>query len=71
MKSFQECSDMPYFEDEFKPPLEKKTYVLNKCMVSPDDLPSHVEAGTYKVVVNGYGDVEWHIETVFEVISNF
>lgn len=67
MSTFKECSDLPYFEDEFEPPLEKRAYVLDKCQISQDGLPNHVQSGTYKLHVNGYGAVEWQVVIEFEV----
>ncbi|XP_046803205.1 uncharacterized protein LOC124419052 [Lucilia cuprina] len=70
METFKDCSNLPYFEDEFSPPLEKKTYVLNKCQFSQEGLPNHLETGVYKIILTGYGQVDWEVEMIFEVESN-
>uniref|UniRef100_A0A1I8MRV7 Uncharacterized protein n=1 Tax=Musca domestica TaxID=7370 RepID=A0A1I8MRV7_MUSDO len=58
MNSIRTCSTMPVFEGRFKPPLEKKTYVLEKCQVKVDDYPLLLE-GFYKFAVIGYGEADW------------
>ncbi|XP_037818837.1 uncharacterized protein LOC119608473 [Lucilia sericata] len=70
MDTFKECSDLPYFEDEFSPPLEKKTYILNRCQFSQEGMPNHLETGVYKIILTGYGQVDWEVEVIFEVESN-
>ncbi|XP_046803206.1 uncharacterized protein LOC111685264 [Lucilia cuprina] len=67
METFKDCSDLPYFEDKFTPPLEKKAYKLDKCIFSQDGLPNHMETGVYKVILSGTGDVEWEVEVIFEI----
>ncbi|XP_037818836.1 uncharacterized protein LOC119608472 [Lucilia sericata] len=71
MDTFKDCSDLPYFEDKFSPPLEKKTYILDKCQFSQDGLPNHMERGLYKIVLTGYGQVDWELEVIFEIELNF
>ncbi|XP_037818839.1 uncharacterized protein LOC119608474 [Lucilia sericata] len=70
MDTFKDCSDLPVFEDKFTPPLEKKTYILDKCQISQDGMPNHMEAGVYKIVLSGTGDVEWEVEVIAEVEAN-
>ncbi|KAM7347459.1 uncharacterized protein ACRADG_007024 [Cochliomyia hominivorax] len=67
METFKDCSDLPYFEDEAPVPLEKKTYVLEKCQFSQDGIPNHLEMGTYKIILMGYGLVDWEVELIAEV----
>lgn len=69
MDTLKECSDMPVFEDKFVPPLEKKTYTLTKCQFSQDGFPNHLPEGFYKIVVSGYGTVEWSLIIVAQVES--
>ncbi|XP_061395624.1 uncharacterized protein LOC133331239 [Musca vetustissima] len=69
METFKGCSNMPVFEDEFEPPLEKKTYTLNKCQIDPDEFPQHLQEGFYKVVMTGYGAVKWQLTFVAIVES--
>ncbi|KAM7348508.1 uncharacterized protein ACRADG_007789 [Cochliomyia hominivorax] len=64
METFKDCSDMPYFEDTMPIPIEKKNYVLNKCRISQEGMPNHLEIGTYKLLLTGYGAVEWEIEII-------
>lgn len=71
MEGLKDCSNMPYFEDTIPIPLEKKSYVFNKCIISQDGMPNHLESGQYKVIIAGYGEVEWRMELVVEVEPNF
>ncbi|XP_065365417.1 uncharacterized protein LOC135958442 [Calliphora vicina] len=67
MGTLKDCSDLPVFEDEFEPPLEKKLYTLNACQFSQDGLPNHLQEGFYKLVIIGTGDVDFEIEVIAEV----
>lgn len=60
MNSFKTCSTMPVFEGSFQPPLEKRTYVFERCQFNVDDFPILVE-GFYKIDVIGYGELNWSI----------
>ncbi|XP_073828231.1 uncharacterized protein isoform X1 [Musca autumnalis] len=66
MGTLKDCSNMPAFEGKFKPPLEKKTYVLEKCQFDQSAFPLYVQEGFYKVDMIGTGDVEWHF--IFTVL---
>ncbi|XP_065365416.1 uncharacterized protein LOC135958441 [Calliphora vicina] len=70
MDTFKDCSDLPFFEDEFPAPLEKKTYTLDKCQFSQEGMPNHLESGQYKIILSGYGEVEWEVEVIVEVEPN-
>ncbi|XP_061399981.1 uncharacterized protein LOC133335697, partial [Musca vetustissima] len=39
MNSIKSCSTMPVFKGRFNPPMEKRSYVLDKCQVNLDDFP--------------------------------
>lgn len=58
MNSIRNCSTMPVFEGRFKPPFEKRTYVLEKCQFALDDFPNVVD-GFYKATLIGYGEAHW------------
>ncbi|XP_073828232.1 uncharacterized protein isoform X2 [Musca autumnalis] len=66
METLKDCSNMPAFEGKFEPPLEKKTYVLEKCQFDQSAFPQHLQEGFYKVDMGGDGDVEWHF--IFTVL---
>ncbi|KAI8128804.1 hypothetical protein CVS40_1810 [Lucilia cuprina] len=58
MDSLRNCTtDAPIF-DKFEPPLTKRLIVFDKCQISTDNLPSHVDDGCYLVKLNVYGKVE-------------
>ncbi|XP_011291723.1 uncharacterized protein LOC101896456 [Musca domestica] len=67
MNSLKNCSNMPAFEGKFVPPLEKKTYVLEKCQFDQSAFPQHMQEGFYKVDMAGSGEVEWHFIFVVEI----
>lgn len=66
MESFGKCSNLPVFEDQFQPPLEKTTYTLQKCQFSTEKFPS-LQEGFYRISMIAYGQVEWSITFIFEI----
>ncbi|XP_073828224.1 uncharacterized protein [Musca autumnalis] len=66
METLKDCSNMPVFEGKFEPPLEKKTYVLEKCQFEQSAFPPYLQEGFYKADIVGTGDVEWHF--IFTVL---
>lgn len=67
MDTLKDCSNLPVFEDQFEPPLEKKTYTMNKCQFDQSGFPQHLQDGFYKVILSGYGSVNWYMSFVVEV----
>ncbi|XP_073828210.1 uncharacterized protein [Musca autumnalis] len=67
METFSECSDLPVFEEKFEPPLEKRVYTLDKCQFSQDGFPNHLSEGFYKILISGYGSVQWSLTIVAQV----
>lgn len=61
MKSLSECSNLPFFTDEFPGPLEKKRYELNNCRFSDDSFPNHLPEGFYRLIGQVDGDVQWSV----------
>lgn len=64
------CSDLPYFQDEWKPPFAAETYTFNKCTSpSAKSYTGPTIPGTFKIVVEGkkgeekVGVVEVEIES--------
>lgn len=54
MDMVQECSDLPHFQDEWKPPLAAKTYTFNKCTSpSVNSYSGPIIPGTFKIVLEG------------------
>lgn len=70
METLAECSNMPVFEDKFDPPMAKGVYTLTKCQFSQDGFPNHLAEGFYKVLISGYGRVEWTLTVVSQIESN-
>ncbi|XP_073828226.1 uncharacterized protein [Musca autumnalis] len=66
MESLKDCSNLPAFEGKFEPPIEKKTYVVEKCQFDHSAFPRYLQEGFYKVDMVGTGDVEWHL--IFTVL---
>ncbi|XP_017044438.1 uncharacterized protein LOC108090333 isoform X2 [Drosophila ficusphila] len=52
MKDFASCSNLPQFKDKFQPPVQKKKYYAEKCMVIGEGLPDIVPPGYYKLIFN-------------------
>ncbi|KAM7347460.1 uncharacterized protein ACRADG_007026 [Cochliomyia hominivorax] len=69
MDSIRNCSDLPVFENRFVPPLEKRTYKMERCQISHEGFPNHLQEGFYEILTIGTGDVEYEIEIIVEVIS--
>lgn len=68
MDSLKDCAtDAPIFED-FEPPLSSRCVVLDKCQISTENLPSHMDDGCYLVSVNMYGNAVLKID-VFAVVE--
>ncbi|XP_073820159.1 uncharacterized protein [Musca autumnalis] len=70
MESLSKCSNLPVFEDKFEPPLQKITYTLDKCQLSQEGFPQHLQDGFYKVVMKGFGSANWDIIFIVEVQNN-
>ncbi|XP_073820158.1 uncharacterized protein [Musca autumnalis] len=66
METLKDCSNLPVFEGKFEPPLEKKTYVMEKCQFDQSAFPPFLQEGYYKADMVGTGDVEWHF--IFTVL---
>ncbi|XP_039483039.1 uncharacterized protein LOC120446235 [Drosophila santomea] len=72
MKNFKHCSNVPQFEGQFQPPLPKKTYFGNKCVIDGDGLPEIVPSGFYKIILKCYGPNQptWNSTSVFKITPN-
>ncbi|XP_073828218.1 uncharacterized protein [Musca autumnalis] len=70
MESLSKCSNLPVFEDEFEPPLQKTTYTLNKCQFDQEGFPQYVQDGFYKTVINGFGPTNWSVICIVEIQNN-
>lgn len=67
MDTMKDCSNLPVFEGPFKPPLEKRTYTMNKCKFTSDGFPNHLQEGFYKVVMRGKGKIATELKTICKV----
>ncbi|XP_026836041.1 uncharacterized protein LOC6547083 [Drosophila erecta] len=69
MKNFKHCSNIPQFEGKFQPPLPKKTYFGNKCVIDGDGLPDIVPSGFYLIIIKCYGPNQptWSSSSVFKI----
>ncbi|XP_073838967.1 uncharacterized protein isoform X2 [Musca autumnalis] len=70
MKAYKDCSDFVVFEDKFQPPLEKKTYTFNKCIVDVDGFPQYAQDGFYKIEVLGFGIANWNMTFTFQDLKD-
>ncbi|XP_055904032.1 uncharacterized protein LOC129939878 [Eupeodes corollae] len=69
-KDLLQCSNLPEHKDSFEKPLQKGTYVLNKCIMSNDGMPGHIQPGIYRASGHlGDGGVELYVSIFFEVIT--
>lgn len=67
MESLVKCSeDAPEF-DEFVVPLTKRNITMKNCIVSTDNLPSHMSEGYYRFLFKVYGPVEAYADFYFKV----
>ncbi|XP_017044443.2 uncharacterized protein LOC108090338 [Drosophila ficusphila] len=55
MKDFASCSNFPQFKDKFEPPMQKKKYYVDKCMINGEGLPDLLPPGYYKLKFNCTG----------------
>uniref|UniRef100_A0A6P4EIW2 Uncharacterized protein LOC108041500 n=1 Tax=Drosophila rhopaloa TaxID=1041015 RepID=A0A6P4EIW2_DRORH len=71
MKNFKHCSNFPQFTEKFQPPLPKKIYVGDKCMIDGDGLPDIIPPGYYKVIVKGFGPNQptWGGTGIFKITT--
>ncbi|XP_075156330.1 uncharacterized protein LOC142229637 [Haematobia irritans] len=68
METLSKCSDLPVFEDKLIPPIEKKNYTLTNCKYTQEGLPQYMQEGFYKIEMLVYGDCEWSVTYIVEVI---
>ncbi|XP_013111989.1 uncharacterized protein LOC106090372 [Stomoxys calcitrans] len=59
METLKDCSNLPLFDGDFVPPLEKRNYTMDNCVFTQKGFPQHLQDGYYKVVLYTFGDVEW------------
>jgi len=62
-----DCSNFPRFKGKFVPPLPKKTYILEKCMMNADNFPHILPSGYYKVALYVGGTAEMHFVYIGKV----
>ena len=49
MKSVQNCSNLPVFDEVFKPPVKAGFYYTDSCQINDKSLPYYTQPGLYKI----------------------
>ncbi|XP_055852751.1 uncharacterized protein LOC129916681 [Episyrphus balteatus] len=52
MNDIKNCSDFPQFEGNFDTPTEIRNYYFNFCVMSTENMPTHMWTGFYKIVLD-------------------
>lgn len=67
MENFKNCSNLPQFKHLFEPPLKKDIYYMDKCIFDESGFPNYISEGFYKVMVRGFGPVEWTMVLISQI----
>ncbi|XP_055847302.1 uncharacterized protein LOC129913010 [Episyrphus balteatus] len=68
-KDLIKCSTLPEHKDSFEGPLPQNTYFFNKCIITNDGMPGHVQPGLYRATghLSNENNVELWVSIFFEV----
>lgn len=68
MESLSKCSNAPQSVDGKPPRVTEKYIKLDKCTLSTEALPSHMQPGYYKVLIIGTGgECTYYVEILAEI----
>ncbi|XP_030387930.1 uncharacterized protein LOC115634385 [Scaptodrosophila lebanonensis] len=69
VKNFSNCSNLPVYKDNFKPPWPKNKYEFKRCEVAGAGLPEVLPEGFYKLVAAMSGEVDWGLTIILKITT--